>query len=151
MIQWSKVIKSGVLATVVMELFYRATNLIFHHGIDVAYGTGMMFSFSSPFLIRLSGYIIFLFGGVFFTCLYARFVRKKSYSSGILYAVVFVWLVVDGFIFEPMGSAGILMLNYGMKVLFFNLLAHAVFGFVLGFMLSNRRNTAAKRNFSLSK
>lgn len=39
MIQWSKVIKSGVLATVVMELFYRATNLIFRHGIGILFSS----------------------------------------------------------------------------------------------------------------
>jgi hypothetical protein len=139
MLQWSKVIKNGLLATTVMELFYRSTNLIMHHGIDVPYANGTSVSLTSPFLIYFVGYVIDLFGGVAFSLLYARFIYPKNYSSGILFAVLFVWLIVDGLIFEPLGPAGILMLGAGLKAVTINLFAHVVYGFVLGFMYSSRR------------
>ncbi|MGF9966433.1 hypothetical protein [Bacillus rhizoplanae] len=143
MIQWNKVIRNGFLATAVMELFYRVTDVMLHHGIDVAYGTGIMFPLTSPFFIRLAGYAVFLFGGIVFSFLYARFIRPKNYVSGILYAVLFVWLIVDGLIFEPMGSAGILMLNNGLKAVVTNMFAHIVYGLVLGLMFSNGQRKAS--------
>ena len=78
--------------------------------------------------------MIDLFGGAAFAMLYARFVRSKNYKSGILFAVLFVWLIIDGLIFEPMGPASILMLESGFKAITINLLAHVVYGAVLGFM-----------------
>lgn len=61
------------------------------------------------------------------------FFRSKNYKSGIIFAVLFVWLIIDGLIFEPMGSAGILMLDSGLKAVTINWLAHVVYGSVLGF------------------
>jgi hypothetical protein len=117
----------------------------------VPYANGAMFHFTSTFLIYLTGYFIFLFGGVTFSFLYERFVRPKNYGSGILYTVLFVWLIVDGLIFEPMGPAGILMLDAGLKAATINLFAHVVYGFVLGCMFSNGRNKASTRNLAASK
>ncbi|WP_314592119.1 hypothetical protein [Paenibacillus terrigena] len=151
MIQWSKVIKNGFLATLVMELFYKATNLIFHHGIDVPYANGSMFHFTSPVLTYFVGYFIDFFGGITFSFLYGRFVRPKFYWSGILYAVFFVWLIADGLIFEPMGPAGLFMLDAGLKAVTINLIAHVVYGFVLGFMFSIAGNKTSIRNLTESK
>lgn len=134
MFPWNKVVKNGFVATAAMEIFYRATNLIIHHGIDVPYANGTTVSLTSPFFIYLVGYMIDLFGGAAFAMLYARFVRSKNYKSGILFAVLFVWLIIDGLIFEPMGPAGVLMLESGFKAVTINLLAHVVYGAVLGFM-----------------
>jgi hypothetical protein len=138
--QWSKVIKNGILATIVMELFYRITDLIFHHEIDVSYGIGTIFSSTSTFVIYLSGYLIYLFGGVAFSFLYERFVRTKNTFTGIIYAVLFVWLLVDGFLFEPMGPDGILMFGAGFKAVLVNMLAHVVYGSVIGFLFSEVRH-----------
>lgn len=148
---WSKIIRNGIIATIVMELFYRATNLIFHHGIDVPYANSAMFHFSSPFLIYLVGYLIDFFGGIVFSFLYSRFVRPKLYWSGILYAVLFVWLIADGLIFEPMGPAGFFMLGAGFKAVAINFFAHAVYGVVLGFLFSKGWNKASARNLAVSK
>lgn len=136
--KWSAVIKNGILATVVMELFYRLTNLIVHHGIDVPYANGTTVGLTTPFLIYVVGYLIDFFGGVSFALLYGLFFRSKSSWSGILYAVLFVWFIVDGFIFEPMGPAGILMLGAGIKAVTINLSAHVVYGLVLGLMFSKK-------------
>ena len=38
------------------------------------------------------------------------------------WAVLFVWLIIDGLIFEPMGPTGILMLELGFKAVTINLL-----------------------------
>ncbi|UUZ84106.1 hypothetical protein LJK88_10315 [Paenibacillus sp. P26] len=140
---WGKVFKNGFLATAAMELFYRATNLVFHHGIDVPYANGTVLSLQSPLLIYLAGYLIFLLGGVLFSLLYERFVRPKNYRSGILYAILFVWLIADGLIFEPMGPAGFLMLGAGFKAVAVNLLAHGVYGWVLGFTFSGGKGRRA--------
>ncbi|MEW9702179.1 hypothetical protein [Paenibacillus sp. SI8] len=151
MIRWSKVIKNGVLATITMELFYRITNVIFHHGIDVPYANGTVLALTSPFLIYLAGYFVFLFGGVMFSFFYERFIRTKNYVSGILYTVLFVWLIVDGLIFEPIGPAGILMLGAGIKAAVINLIAHVVYGSVLGLTFANGRQKALTSNFAVNK
>ncbi|WP_274649356.1 hypothetical protein [Paenibacillus humicola] len=134
MFQWGKVVKNGIAATAVMEIFYRVSNLVVHHGIDVPYANGKSVALTSPFLIYLVGYVIDLIGGIAFSALYARFVRPKGYKSGMIFAVLFVWLIIDGFLFEPMGPAGILMLDSGFKAVAVNLFAHAVYGAVLGIM-----------------
>jgi hypothetical protein len=131
-VEWGKAVTNGILATIVMELFYRVTSLIVHHGIDVPYANGSIFHISSLPLLYVVGYVIDLFGGVCFALLYSWFVRPKTYWSGILYAVFFVWLIADGLVFEPMGPAGILMLGAGGKAVAVNLLAHVVYGATLG-------------------
>jgi hypothetical protein len=147
MIQWSKVIKNGIMATAVMEVFYRFSNLFVHHGIDVPYSNGTAVSLTSPFFIYLVGYMIDLFGGVAFSLLFARFFQSKSYKTGILFSVGIVWLIIDGFIFEPMGPAGILMLDSGLKAVTINLLAHVVYGFALGFLF--QKDSSKSRAVSL--
>jgi hypothetical protein len=64
-------------------MFYRLTDLIFHHGIDVSYVNGALFKLTSPFQIRLTGYIIFLIGGVVFSYLFTRFIPRKNSQSGV--------------------------------------------------------------------
>jgi hypothetical protein len=138
-VEWSVVARNGILATVVMELFYRVTGLIVHHGIDVPYANGSMFHLASLVQMYAVGYVIDLFGGICFALLYGLFVRPKTYWSGMLYAVFFVWLIADGLVFEPMGPAGILMLGAGTKAVVVNLLAHAVYGAVLGYLFARAR------------
>jgi hypothetical protein len=115
-----------------MELFYRVTSLIAHHGIDVPYANGAIFHLSPLPLVYVVGYAIDLFGGICFALLYSYLVRPLTVWSGVLYAVFFVWLIADGLVFEPMGPAGMLMLGAGGKAVAVNLLAHVVYGAMLG-------------------
>lgn len=123
-----QVLRNGFLATLLMEIFYRLTDLFLHHRLDVAAGIGQMFMLQSPLVIRIVGYFVFLAGGVIFSYLYARFIPKRSIWTGLLYGIFFLWLIVDGLLFEP----SFIGIDYGVMWVMINFFGHFVYGGSLG-------------------
>lgn len=139
-------IKVGVIATIVMELFLRITDAIFHHNVNFAWLNGTSLGLDPQSAVTLiPGYVIYFFGGIVFAYLYQRFVSNKTIWTGILYAVLFVMVVVAGLIVlpltgltHPLVKAGVIPnpswfgLGFGPVAGLFTFLGHAVYGAVLG-------------------
>jgi hypothetical protein len=144
-------IKVGFIATLVMEIFLRITNLIFNHGVNFAWLNGTSLGLDpQAFSTIVVGYLIFLFGGVTFAYLYQRFVPKKNSLTGIIYAIVFAMVIVAGLIVMPVTgmihplvkegmipNPGFFALGFGMKAALFTFLGHVVYGWILGLMSRN--------------
>ncbi|MFC4075460.1 DUF6789 family protein [Salinithrix halophila] len=141
-------LKVGLIATVVMEVFLRITDLLFHHGVNFAWLNGTSLGLDpESFTTLLAGYGIFLFGGVAFAYLYERFIPRKNIWTGMAYAVIFAMGVVAGLIMmpitgltHPLVQAGVIPdpgffgLGFGVKAGVFNFLGHILYGVVLGAM-----------------
>lgn len=144
-------LKTGFLATIVMEIFLRLTAPIFNHGVNFAWLNGTLLGLNpQSFTTLIAGYLIFLFGGVAFAYLYQRYIRKKNAVSGILYAVIFAMMIVSGLIVMPITglihplvqaemvpNPGFFGLGFGMKAGLFTFLSHMVYGWVLGILSKN--------------
>jgi hypothetical protein len=146
--KFGSALKVGIIATIVMEVFLRLTGLVFNHGVNFAWINGTSLGLNpQAFSTIIIGYLIFLFGGVVLAYLYLRFIPKKNVVTGILYAVVFVMMIVAGLIVMPITGAvhplvkegmipnpGFFGLGFGPVAGIFTFLGHVVYGWVLGEM-----------------
>jgi hypothetical protein len=145
-------VKVGFIATLMMEIFLRVTDSIFNHQVNFAWLNGTSLGLDPMSATTLiPGYLIFLFGGIAFAYLFQRFVRNKTVVTGILFGVFFAMVVVAGLIVmpltgmtHPLVKAGVIPnpgffgLGFGPIAGIFSLLAHVIYGAVLGFLSKSK-------------
>ncbi|NOU90326.1 hypothetical protein GC102_31990 [Paenibacillus sp. LMG 31460] len=146
MLRITSALKVGVIATAVMEIFFRITDSLFSHGVNFAWLNGTSFGLDSQsFSTLIVGYAEILFGGVVFAYLYDRFVPRKNMWTGIGFSVLFAMIIVAGLIMMPIMGAthplvivgmipnpGLFGIGFGIKAGLFNFLGHVIYGIVLG-------------------